>query len=374
MSAQSPLIAHFVKLIETQGPIGVDRFMTDALMHPQHGYYVSQTPFGRGGDFITAPDISQMFGELVGVWAADSWDRIGRPHKIALVELGPGRGTLMADALRALHTIQPFLVAMELHMVEGSDRLRAIQSRAIDRPITHHTSIEDLPRDCPIIVIANEFLDALPIKQFQKTAGGWRERLVDLNRTQPEPATPWAPFRFQLSTQALKAPAALLGSRVRGAALGAIAEKSPACESVVSSLARQIGKQGGAALFIDYGPRQSALGDSLQAVQNHQYAPLFDAPGTADLTAHVDFEALKTIAAKAGAACFSITDQGEFLKALGIEARASALIRTASPKLAQDVQSALHRLTHQEQMGQLFKVLAFAQPGITALAGLPYDG
>lgn len=374
MIRDTPLMGHLRQVIEAEGPIGLDRFMGDALMHPKHGYYVTQMPFGSAGDFITAPDISQMFGELIGIWAADTWDRLGAPDRVALVELGPGRGTLMADALRALKSVPQFADAIELHLVEGSDRLRAMQSRAIDRPLTHHDDISTLPIDCPLILIGNEFLDALPVKQYLKTAAGWRERLIDLNRSRPEPATPWAPLRFVLSDTTLSQPQALLGARVRGAALGAIAEKSPASESLVFDLARRLTNQGGAALFIDYGPARSAVGDSVQAVQNHQYVRLFDAPGTADLTAHVNFEPLKEIAANAGAATFPITEQGQFLKALGIDARAGALIRKASPIGAQDVQTALRRLTHADQMGALFKVLAFTQSDLTALAGLPYDG
>ncbi len=374
MIRDTPLMGHLRQVIEVEGPIGLDRFMADALMHPQHGYYVTQMPFGSAGDFITAPDISQIFGELVGIWAADTWDRIGAPARVAVVELGPGRGTLMADAMRALKSVPQFADAIELHLVESSARLRAMQSRTIDRPLTHHDDISTLPTDCPLIIIGNEFLDALPVKQYLKTASGWHERLVDLNRTQPEPATPWAPLRFVLADTKLTQPGALLGQRVRGAALGAIVEKSPACESLVSDLARRIARQGGAALFIDYGPARSAVGDSVQAMQNHQYVSVFGAPGTADLTAHVDFEPLKHVAANGGAATFPITEQGQFLKALGIDARAGALIRKATPKGAQDVQTALRRLTHADQMGQLFKVLAFAQADVTALAGLPYDG
>lgn len=372
MSKEPPLLQHLRSRIEAEGPLPLPSFMADVLMHPEHGYYVTQTAFGRGGDFITAPEISQMFGELLGIWAADTWDRLGRPAPFALVELGPGRGTLMADVWRVAKSVPGFADALDIHMVEASPRLRAMQTRAVDAPITHHDDISTLPGDRPLIILANEFLDALPVQQFQKTAKGWQERLVDVNRTQPEPATPWLPLRFVLG-DAVQSPAKVLGPRVRGAALGALVEKSPACEAVVEALSRRLATQGGAALFIDYGPANSAIGDSLQAVRAHKFVHVFDDPGTADLTAHVDFEPLAAVARAGGLKAFPITPQGVFLSSMGIEARAGALMRGASPKEAQAIQSARRRLTHPDQMGQLFKVLAIAHPGVQAVAGLPME-
>lgn len=374
MTDLPPLLPKIAAEIDHGGPMRLDRFISIAMTDPDHGYYSTGTPIGAEGDFITAPEISQMFGELLGLWAVDTWQRIGCPDPFYLVELGPGRGTLMVDALRAASAVRPFLEAMRLHMVEASLPMRVMQSTKIDHTIQHHDSFDEVPTDAPIILIANEFLDALPIRQFQKTGMGWCERLVGLDRkpTLPGLPKPDAPnLCFALLDQPLNDPIGQLGARVRGALPGAIAETCPQGEALVELLSYRLAEQGGAALFIDYGPAASALGDSLQAVKDHEFCNLLTTPGQADLTAHVDFERLAKIATKAGAQSFPITTQGAFLQELGINYRANALKKTGS---AVQIEQDRKRLVDSDQMGDLFKVLGLAAPGIPGLAGLPMNG
>lgn len=373
MTDLPPLLEKLAREIDMTGPMRVDQFMAMAMTDPDYGYYSTGAPIGADGDFITAPEISQMFGELLGLWAVDTWQRLGCPDPFYLVELGPGRGTLMVDALRAAGAVRPFMTAMRLHMIEASGPMRVMQSTKIAHTIEHHYSLDEVPTDAPLILIANEFLDALPIRQFQKTGRGWCERLVGLDRkpTLPGLPKPDAPsLCFALLNEPINDPIGQLGARVRGALPGAIAETCPGGETLVEALSHRLIAQGGAALFIDYGPAQSGLGDTLQALKDHQFCNVLTTPGQADLTAHVDFDRLARIANKAGAQAYPIATQGAFLEELGISYRANSLKKTGR---AADIETARKRLVDTDQMGELFKVLGLSAPGLPGLAGLPMN-
>ncbi|MBP2294893.1 class I SAM-dependent methyltransferase [Azospirillum rugosum] len=360
------LAQHLARRILLDGPLSVAAFMAEALGHPRFGYYMRQDPFGVSGDFTTAPEISQMFGELVGLWCVDTWARLGGPAPFHLVELGPGRGTLMQDALRAASLVPAFRQAAQVHLVETSPTLRDRQRQTLkDLPVTWHDRLDDVP-DGPILIIANEFFDALPIRQVQKTNHGWFERLVDLDPDSP----PDAPrFRFVLEAFGSSG-ARLVPDRLRDAPEGGVVEVSPASQAVARLIGERLAAQPGAALVIDYGYSHGpAVGDTLQALRRHAYAPVLEAPGEADLTAHVDFAAIAAAARDGGAESFGPVDQGDWLVRLGIHPRASALKRNATAKQAGDIDSSLNRLICHDQMGTLFKVLALATPGLGAPAG-----
>ncbi|MEP4887962.1 MAG: SAM-dependent methyltransferase, partial [Alphaproteobacteria bacterium] len=325
------------------------------------GYYATRDPFGVAGDFTTAPEISQMFGELIGLWCADSWQRIGAPEKFALVELGPGRGTLMTDVLRAMAGLPACRAAARIHLVENSPTLRDAQKTALQgHDVTWHDSVPALG-GLPAIFIANEFLDALPVRQFVKTGKSWRERLVNYDPaadafvfTPTGTATPDGPDADRL-----------LGEGTEGDIL----EESPAVISVVGEIAAHIAAQGGAALFIDYGHRRTALGETLQAVRRHRPIPPLDAPGVCDVTAHVDFQRVANAAAGAGVRTLGPLDQGVFLQRLGIRERADALRQTANGRQTRDLHAALTRLIGPAEMGTLFKVMALSEQRVELLAG-----
>lgn len=347
-------------IITLEGPLSVERYMELCLGHPVHGYYGTRDPFGAGGDFTTAPEISQMFGEIIGLWAVEVWERMGAPSPVRLIELGPGRGTLMADLLRAARVRPAFLESLTVHLVETSPRLETIQRerlRGVSAPVAWHARLDEVPAG-PAIVVGNEFLDALPIRQYVATERGWCERLVGLGEE--------GELAFGLSG----APAAPLAFE---ATRGAILEQAPARIAFISELAARLSRQGGAALLIDYGYEGPASGETLQAVRGHAYAAPLATPGEADLTAHVDFAALAAAARARGAATAGPVEQGEFLRGLGIETRAVRLKRAATPAQAEAVDAALGRLVGRErdQMGGLFKVLGLAGGGIADLPGLP---
>lgn len=354
----TPLGEQIARLIRAAGPIPISQYMALALGHPEHGYYMTRDPLGARGDFITAPEVSQMFGELAGLWIADNWLKQGRPSPFILCELGPGRGTLMADALRALRSVPGFLDAARLNLVETSPALRAAQRTRLPQA-TWHDRFDDVPEG-PLFLIANEFFDALPIAQFAKTERGWCERHVALS----EDGLRLVPALAPHATAANVLPPA-----VREAPTGSIAEISPASLAIAEAIGARISKSGGAALFIDYGHAKSAAGDTLQAMRAHRYADPLEAPGEADITAHVDFEALALGVSRGGARVCGPVEQGAFLRALGIEARAAALKARADARQAQDVDSALHRLTAPDQMGSLFKVLGVVPAAAPAPAG-----
>jgi len=362
---ETPLANLLAARIAANGPFSVAEFMAEALGHRQFGYYRRGDPLGAAGDFTTAPEISQMFGELVGLWCVNCWLALGRPTPFVLAELGPGRGTLMADALRALDTVAACRAAARIHLVETSPALRVRQRAALpDVEVCWHDRIDDLPM-LPTIWIANEFFDALPIEQFVCQPGGWRRRLVDLARD----GTDEAP-RFIFSHAAEPCAATDLPAAARAPAPpGAVAESSPSGRQIAAEIARRIRSFTGAALIVDYGYAGPAIGDTLQAVRAHQYAPVLDAPGMADLTAHVDFAALAEAAGGLGAACWGPITQGEFLRRLGIEVRAQKLAATATPAQRADIDAASQRLIGDAQMGTLFKVMALAPRAAPPPAG-----
>ncbi len=345
--------------IRATGPVSVATFMAEAVA----AYYAHADPFGVDGDFITAPEISQIFGELIGLWAAVVWQDMGAPERVRLVELGPGRGTLMADLLRAAQTVPAFIAALEVHLVETSPRLVPVQRQRLEGigvPVVWHDHIAAVPPG-PLLVVANEFLDALPICQFERTVHGWQERLVGL-------AADGRTFRFVLGPVNSLPP---LPENVRdGAPVGALAEGAPAVQAVVAAVATRLARHGGAALFIDYGPVASAVGDSLQAVRSHAPHPVLEAPGTADLTAHVDFAEAVTAALRAGACVHGPVRQREWLHRLGILTRANVLLARSNPEQAHLLAAGVHRLIDDAAMGRLFKVLGLAHPGLPSLPGL----
>lgn len=342
--------------IAENGPISVADYMTAALTDPEHGYYMRHDPFGRGGDFITAPEVSQMFGELIGLTCAEAWQAMGRPESFQLVELGPGRGTLMADALRAGKVVQGFNQAARVSLIEASPVLRAKQKNALAGLALHPPQwLDDFSEtpEGPLVVVANEFFDALPVRQFVNTRDGWREKLVTVGKT--------GDFAFGLSA---KPPTRNEEPRAPiNAPLGSVFEVCPAAVALVAAIAGRLSRHRGQALIVDYGHDATALGDTLQAVKNHRYAEALAEPGGADLTAHVDFQALKRAAGAAGAQVFGPVDQGRWLTALGIRVRADSL-KKASPGRAREIDAALKRLIGGDAMGRLFKALALASPGM----------
>ena len=346
------LAEHLAECIKLDGPMPISRFMAMALGHPKWGYYTSRDPFGRAGDFITAPEVSQMFGELIGLWCAERWQALGAPDPFILAELGPGRGTLMADALRAGAALPGFNQAARVHLVETSPVLRAAQKTALaNRRVTWLDRIADLPSG-PVITIANEFFDALPIRQFQRDKDGWHERMVGCRDG-----------HLCLLLDPAATPTAPLAAAMQGSPNGAIVEVSSARADAMGALARNLAGHGGAALIIDYGHGESAIGDTLQAMRAHVFADVLEAPGAADLTAHVDFQALGEAARQAGAQTFGPVSQASFLNQLGIATRAAILQQNATEAQAEAVRAALHRLTGQDQMGELFKVMAVTAAG-----------
>ncbi len=334
-------LAHMLaQRIREHGPISVADYMAAAAAH----YYGRRDPLGVRGDFVTAPEVSQMFGELLGLWCVAGWQAIGAPSRFILAELGPGRGTLMRDALRAARSVPQFVGAAELHLVETSPIMRQRQGAALADHRPHwHGRIEEIPEG-PMLLIANEFFDALPVRQFVCGVKGWQERHVGLHDEG---------FAFVLD----EAVCAWLPA----APQGSVREVSPAALAYADWLGRRVAQQDGAALLIDYGYSTSACGDTLQAVRGHRRHPVLCDPGEADLTAHVDFAAVADAASKAGARVHGPLAQGAFLRALGIEVRAERLM-AAAPSLSATVAAGLRRLTAADAMGSLFKVLAIAHP------------
>lgn len=345
-----PLEKILIDQIKTQGALDVGQFMSLALSHPQHGYYMTRDPLGRSGDFITAPEVSQLFGEMIAVWAMDLWQQMGSPAEFILLECGPGRGTLMADLLRASAHVPGFREAAKLHLVEISPALKAKQKEALAgyNPVWHD-NLQSVPSDAPMIIIGNEFLDALPFHQLQKTEEGWAERVVEYD----------GDFRFglrKIRPELLR----LIPGHLFDTKTGNVFEVAPARQECAAKIAAKIKVQGGGVLLIDYGPVQSGCGDTLQALRANQFVDVFEAIGHADLTSHVDFEALALAARQGGAFVHGPVTQGEFLRNLGIDLRGAALKQHAAPKAAQDLEKGLHRLCDSGQMGMLFKVIGFS--------------
>jgi SAM-dependent MidA family methyltransferase len=324
------------RTIAATGPMPVSAFMAESNAH----YYATRDPLGAAGDFTTAPEISQMFGELVGLWLADLWLRAGAPPDAIYVELGPGRGTLAADALRAMRAAG---LAPEVHFVEISPVLRAAQAQRVPQA-EWHGDPATLPADRPLLIVANEFFDALPIRQLVATRRGWHERLVTHTEAGFVPV-----------------PGPLIPAPLAPAETGTIVETSPASLGIARALAQRIAAQGGAALVVDYGSERSGTGETLQAVSSHGFADPWQNPGSRDLTAHVDFEALARAASAEGVRVAGPRGQGDWLRAMGIDQRAAAL-SAAAPERSAEIEAARERLVAPGQMGALFKALAFVSP------------
>ncbi|MCC2111824.1 MAG: class I SAM-dependent methyltransferase [Hyphomicrobiales bacterium] len=354
----APLADKIKARIRDSGPISVADYMALCLGDPEHGYYIRRDPLGLAGDFITAPEVSQMFGEIIGLWLAHMWEASGRPSPFALIELGPGRGTLMRDAVRAARVLPGFLDAARLHLVETSPVLRARQRETLAAVGQHpvwHGSIDTLP-DMPLFLIANEFFDALPIRQYQRQDGTWAERMIGLDDD--------GRLSFGLGPGRLAATDVPI---TLGAAQdGAVLEMAPAATAIVSRIAAHLRDRGGAALIIDYGYGRTATGDTLQAVSRHAFADIFTDPGEVDLTAHVNFEALAAAIRAEGAVAHGPIEQGMFLMQLGLAERAQKLATGRDDDTRTTIREAVERLAGPEEMGSLFKVLAATQAGKSA--------
>ena len=352
ITADQPSAAHIIAdRIDREGPIPLGDYIAIA----NDCYYAGKDPLGEEGDFVTAPEISQMFGEIIGIWLADLWLRKGSPAGCHYVELGPGRGTLAQDALRSLAR---FGCTPAVHFVETSPVLKAKQA-ALHPEAIWHDDIASLPTDGPLLIVANEFFDALPIEQFVATSGGWRRQMVarDRGKFLPVPSTEAAEER--------------MGGSMSGFPDGTILERSPVSVELAGNLANRLAKQGGTLLIIDYGYTRPGTGSTLQAVKDHMPVSPFDSPGTSDLTAHVDFHTLANIARTRLLAVHGPAEQGQWLKSLGIDQRADALM-AATPKQADNIRAAHQRLTHADEMGCLFRVMAATPIGWPEPEGFSY--
>lgn len=361
-SERTPLEDRLIDLIKLKGPITVADYMADALGHPHDGYYTSQAPIGADGDFTTAPETSQVFGELIGLWLVETWRALGAPAAFNLIELGPGRGVMMEDILRAARLRPEFARAAQLWLVETSGRLRVEQQRRLRatelKPMWADDFGEIAP--APSLIVANEFFDCLPVRQFQHIGAGWRERLVGLNEAGDGLAfvldrTP-PPESYDLPDPDRHAK-------------DEIVEVNFAARDFMERLCAALNEQGGCALIIDYGHVAAGVGDTLQAVRRHEYWPPLAAPGRADLTAHVDFNALFSIAAEMGLAVYGPETQGRFLDRLGLTLRVESLCRGKSGEAADAIRAGAARIAAPQAMGELFKVMAVAAPDMDAPPG-----
>lgn len=354
----TPLAKALTRRIAEGGPITVRAFMDACLTDPEHGYYRTRPAIGGAADFITAPEISQTFGELLGLWSAVAWQAMGAPSPFQLVELGPGRGTMMADALRALGRVAGFAAAVRIVLVEPSPVLREMQRTALGRTGLDVQWVDDIGDlvPAPSILLANELFDVLPITQVVRTADGWRERTVVLDAEDR--------LSFSVAREPWLSPLPAVAAHAPVGALVELRDLSP----IAGALARIGAREPVAALFIDYGHEATGLGDTLQAVRRHAAEPVFEAPGKADLTAHVDFEAAARAFTDAGFQVERLSTQGEFLGALGIAERASRLM-SANPARAGEIEMAVARLMAPEGMGSRFKVLGVRSPGLPPLPG-----
>jgi NADH dehydrogenase [ubiquinone] 1 alpha subcomplex assembly factor 7 len=334
--------------IATGGPISVAQYMSACLHDPDFGYYATRPAIGEAGDFITAPMVSQMFGELLGVWAAASWELMGQPQEVRLVEMGPGDGTLMSDILKTLRHAPAMLEAAEVWLVETSEPLRALQAGRLGEQVRWAQSLADVPHGAPLILIANELLDCLPARQFLRTPIGWAEQVVGLDA------------EGELTFGLASTPASTL---LPEATPGQLFEQSPAQAALGAELGARIAADGGAALLIDYGRAEPGFGDTLQALKRHEKVDPLHRPGEADLTVHADFPAVMS-AAQAEGAKAAILTQGEFLARMGIGQRAEALV-AAAPNRTAVIGRQLTRLIATDEMGELFKVCAIHSPDWT---------
>jgi SAM-dependent MidA family methyltransferase len=355
-------------IIQANGPISVTDYFSLCLADPEHGYYRTREPFGRFGDFVTAPEVSQLFGEMIGVFIVHAWQRHGTPGGVRLVEIGPGRGTMMADMLRVISRLAPPLFdTMSVHMVETSKRLQDVQQQTLEScgdKIAWHRGFDEVPPGFTLIA-ANELFDAIPIRQFVKTTTGFRERLVGLD----------ADGELTFAAGVAGIDPSLLPESGQNVPPGTIFEISPARQAVMIAISERLRTFGGTALAIDYGHLVTGFGDTLQAVRMHEFDPPLAHPGEADLTSHVDFQALAETAVSAGVHLNGALHQGDFLVGLGILDRAAALGRDREPRTQQIIQTAIDRLAGEGEgrMGELFKVLAVSRPAVDLMPFRPVD-
>ncbi len=340
------LKSRIIRHIQTSGPLPLAEYMHWCMADAKAGYYTNQQAIGARGDFVTAPEISQMFGELIGIWAIEAWQACGSPEQFNLVELGPGKGTLMSDLLRATAVLPAFQSAAQINMIETSERLQAIQREVLgEANVSWHKSVKSIA-DQPSIIIANEFLDVLPIRQYVKTDSNWHERVISIDGDNE--------LIWSLSNAKLEAENLPEGAESEPD--GAILEISATREAFLISCCEHILKHGGAALFIDYGHGKTGFGETFQAMRNHGFADPLEAPGEVDLTSHVDFGALANIVKEAGLEVKPLMTQGDFLIKLGLLERAGQLGHGKSEEMQAQITSAVERLAGPQEMGTLFKV------------------
>lgn len=354
--------------IRQNGHMNMAEYMELCLGHPEYGYYMSRDPFGREGDFTTAPEISQMFGELIGAWLVDSWEKFGCPERFILLECGAGRGTLMEDALRVTKSVKGFHEAMQLHLLEMSPVLRAEQEKRL-KPYgaTWHMTLESLPTDSLLLILGNEFLDALPVRQLIRTDVGWNETVIKLNENDT----------LRLYSVEVdggdKEVLGLIPSLLIPAKTGGYIEVSHQQKDFLGDAINIVKKQGGSILFIDYGFIHSVPGDTLQAVRNHEYCDVLESPGEVDITAHVNFAEISRLAMEGNMTVHGPVSQGDFLNRLGIGVRAQNLTQNATEAQKVEMVTAVKRLTGKDtkagEMGELFKVIAFTADPEIKLAG-----
>lgn len=357
------LKARLVDLIEALGPISVAEYMSYCLFDKQHGYYTTRDPFGRDGDFTTAPEISQMFGELIGAWLVSTWRQLGRHETPVFAEIGPGRGTLAKDIARTMDRLEPGLRSRtDFDLIETSPRLNLVQATTLQGTggtFNWHKTIDELPQGRPLFIVGNELFDAVPVRQYVKTEGGWRERLVDIDSDEK--------LHFIAGPGSLESE--LLPASAEDAALGSIFEIAPVRTALMQQIAERIARDSGAGLFIDYGHLTPGIGDTLQAMLKHAYDDPLAHPGEADLTSHVDFASLAAVVRQAGLKPH-LTTQAGFLLNLGLLERAGQLGATANESGRSRIQSEVERLAGPDTMGELFKVIGFSSI-TTELPGFP---
>lgn len=346
----TPLQTRIVKHIKSSGPLPLAEYMHWCMADPKDGYYANQTAIGAKGDFITAPEISQMFGEMIGIWAVETWEMLGKPSRFNLVELGPGKGTLMQDLLRIGNAVPDFLKAAEVQMIETSEKLVDTQKQNLSEyeNITWRTSLQDIPAQ-PTLVIANEFLDVLPIRQYIKAEDKWREYAISIDEKDN--------LVWTLGAGVLAAE--ILPENATTEPDGAVFEISTIREAFITNTCELLRQNQGAALFIDYGHGKTAFGDTIQAMRAHGYTDILKEPGLADLTSHVDFDALAKIAKTSGMNVTPLAKQGEFLLAKGLIERTGQLGHNCSPEIQEQLTQQAERLALPDEMGDLFKVLEF---------------
>jgi len=351
--------------ITSKGHISLVEFMRESLTHPKFGFYMKKDIFGARGNFVTSPEISQMFGELIGIWCLKLWEKMNKPNNFQIIEMGPGLGTLMKDLLRVCDKLSSdFLRATKISLIEKSTQLKNHQMktlRGID--ISWHTSLSEKIINGPFIVIANEFLDTLPIRQFQFSNNSWNERIIGFSKSTS---------KFFFTLKGVKSLPNILRSLkiIKKAKDGNIIEFNPDAGKLIHKIGKIMGKNLGYGLIIDYGHTKISFGETLQAVKKHRFCNALERPGESDLTAHVDFELISKIAKQSGARVYNLIPQGQFLQNLGINERAEILKKKASPGEKIEIEAGRRRLTGKEEMGELFKVLMLSSPSLPRPEGL----